>query len=146
MAGHLADVLRRVCRRGHSLAAVSRFVFYRDPAFWLGCSAYSVNRWALKAHLHSVFLRAHFNDLWLIPCALPLVLWLHDQVGWRAAGPPRSGEVMAHLCGWSLLFEWVGPHYIPWATGDLWDVAAYAVGALGAWVWWQRQAAPAARR
>jgi hypothetical protein len=120
------------------VAHVGRFAFYRDPAFWLGCTAYSVNRWALKAHVPAAFLRAHFNDLWLIPCALPLVLWLHDRMGWRDDGPPRAGEILAHLVGWSVLFEGIGPHYLPWATGDAWDVAWYAVGGLGAWIWWRR--------
>lgn len=132
-------------RRGrrHPLAAVTRFVFYRDAAFWLGCAAYTANRWAFKAHLPGAFLRSHFNDLWLVPCALPLVLWMHDRMGWRADGPPRGDEVLAHLAGWSVLFEWIGPWYVPWATADPWDVACYAVGAIGAWLWWRRRCAAA---
>jgi len=119
------------------VAAVRRFVFYRDWAFWLGCTAYSTNRWLLRPHLSAAFLRTHLNDLWLIPCALPLVLWFHERFGWRAPGSPRLGEVAAHLVGWSVLFEWVGPRYLPWATGDVWDVAWYAVGAGLAWGWWR---------
>ncbi|MEZ5287436.1 MAG: hypothetical protein R2712_22075 [Vicinamibacterales bacterium] len=115
------------------------FVFYRDPAFWIGCTAYSANRWALKIAVPSLFLRNHFNDLWLIPCALPLVLWLHERLGWRAAGAPRPAEIVAHLAGWSVLFEWVGPRYLPWATGDAWDVVWYAAGGVAAWIWWRHR-------
>ena len=122
------------------MAALKSFVFYRDWAFWVGCTAYSTNRWVLKPHLPSIFLRAHFNDVWLIPCALPVVLWLHERFGWRVAGPPTVGEIAAHLVGWSVLFEWAGPHYLPWATADAWDVACYAAGALLAWGWWRLEA------
>lgn len=117
---------------------MTRFVFYRDVVFWLGCSAYLLNCWALWAFEPGGFLRSHFNDVWLVPCALPLVLWLHDRMGWRPGGPPRAVEVVAHLVGWSVLFEWVGPIYVPWATGDPLDVLWYGVGALGAWAWWRR--------
>ena len=115
------------------------FRYLRDPLFLLCCAAYTVNRWFLKPRVHSAFLHSHFHDLLLIPCALPPVLlaqrWLklrnHDA-------PPRPREILFHVCVWSILFEWIGPHIMPRATGDPWDVAAYAAGGLFAGLWWQR--------
>ena len=120
------------------MAALRPYVFYRDAAFWLGSASYGLNRWLVRPHVNSAFLRGHANDLWLIPCALPLVLWLHDQLGWREGGPPTAGEVVAHLVGWSVLLEWAGPVLRRASVGDPWDVACYTVGAIGAWAWWNR--------
>jgi hypothetical protein len=39
---------------------------------------------------------------------------------------------------WSVLFEWIGPKFMPHATGDPLDVIAYAAGAAVAGLWWQR--------
>jgi SAM-dependent methyltransferase len=67
----------------------------------------------------------------------PLLLahrWLrlrrHDQ-------PPTRGEVTAHVIGWSVLFEVIGPRIMP-TTGDPWDAVAYACGGAGAFLWWRR--------
>ena len=115
------------------------FRYLHDPLFLSGCAAYALNRCLLKPHLHSAFLHSHFNDLLLIPCALPPVLlaqrWLklrfHDE-------PPRAGEIIFQLLIWSILFEWIGPHFMPHTTGDPLDVAAYVAGGLLAGLWWQR--------
>ena len=115
------------------------FRYLRDPLFLTGCAAYALNRWALKNHTHSAFLHSYFNDLWLIPCALPPVLWLHRMLGLRGHDhPPQLAEILAHLAFWSLLFEWIGPRLAARATGDMLDVLAYAAGALLACCWWQR--------
>ena len=95
----------------------------------------------LKPRVHSAFLHDHFNDLLLIPCALPPLLlmqrWLrlreHDRM-------PTAGEIILYLVVWSILFEWIGPQIMPGRTvGDPWDVVAYAVGAILAGLWWHRQ-------
>jgi hypothetical protein len=115
------------------------FRYHRDPLFILACIAYVLNRWVLKPHLPSAFFHSHFNDLLLIPCALPPVLlaqrWLklraHDQ-------SPQWDEIAFQAVVWSVLFEWIGPQLMRHATGDPWDVAAYLVGGLFAGLWWQR--------
>jgi hypothetical protein len=108
--------------------------------FLIGCSLYSINRWLVKQHVHNSFLRYHFNDLLLIPCALPPILLaqrclrlrLHDEM-------PGVGEIALHLLVWSILFEVLGPHIFRWTTGDPWDVVAYVAGGILAGLWWQRR-------
>jgi hypothetical protein len=116
-----------------------RFRYLGDPLFLLGCAAYALNRWLIKPHVHAGFLHSQFNDLWLIPCALPPILWLHRALGLRAHDQvPQWSEILPHCAFWSVLFEWIGPKLVPRATGDPWDVVAYVVGALLAGFWWQR--------
>ena len=116
---------------------MSRFPYLTDPLFLVASSLYALNRWVLKAHFHNAFLHNHFNDLLLIPCALPPLLlmqrWLklrpHDRF-------PEIGEVALYLAVWSILFEVLGPWIIPWTVGDPWDVVAYIVGGAMAAGWW----------
>ncbi len=109
----------------------------RDGLFRWSCALYALNRWILKPHFHVRFLHDHFNDLLLIPCALPVALWAQRRLSLRADdAPPSAAEVFLHLAVWAWVCEWLGPRLLPGATGDAWDVAAYAAGALAAWVWW----------
>jgi hypothetical protein len=115
------------------------FRYLRDPLFLMCCAAYALNRWLLKPHFHSAFLHSHFNDLLLIPCALPPVLLLQRWCKLRSHDePPRPGEILFQLLIWSALFEWLGPQLLPHVTGDLGDVLAYACGGLLAGLWWHR--------
>ena len=117
-----------------------RFRYLRDPVFLLGCAAYVINRWLIKPHFRSGIFHSQFNDFWLIPCALPPVLWLHRQLGLRSHDDaPRLAEIASHLIFWSLLFEWIGPKFVSHTTGDFADVIAYTVGAIFSGIWWQRE-------
>lgn len=110
-----------------------------DALCVLGCTAYAANRWLVKPHVHRGFFHSYFNDVWLIPCALPPVLWLHCRLKLRAHdAPPQIAEIALHLVFWSAWFEWLGPKVMTGKTGDPLDVVAYAVGALFAGIWWQR--------
>ena len=118
-----------------------RFRYLRDPLFLAGGATYALNRWGVKPHVHNIFLRGYFNDLWLIPCALPPILWLHRQFRLRSHdGMPGVGEILSHLIFWSVLFEYLGPKIMPWTTGDPLDVAAYCAGGLLAGLWWHKAA------
>jgi len=117
---------------------VKPFGYWRDPACWAGCLLYALNRWLLKPRIHSAFLHSHFNDLLLIPCALPLLLLLQRWLRLRTHDcPPTPGEIVGNLVVWSILFEFIGPKIMN-TVGDPYDVLAYAVGAVVAGLWWQR--------
>jgi hypothetical protein len=117
-----------------------RFRYLGDPLFLIGCASYAVNRCLIKPHVHTGFLHSHFNDLWLIPCALPPILWLHRRLGLRPHDhAPTLSEITPHLVFWSALFEWIGPKFVAHTTGDPADVLAYAVGAMLAGLWWHQE-------
>jgi len=98
-----------------------------------------MNRWLVKPHSHSVFLRSWFNDTLLIPCALPLILLVYRCLKLRPHDdPPTMLEITGHLVLWSVFFEWIGPHLVKHATGDWLDVLAYFAGAAVAALWWHR--------
>lgn len=116
---------------------MKKYGYGRDPVCLTACTLYAANRWALPAALSGPFLRNHFNDLLLIPAALPLVLWVQRRLRLRTTdAPPDWREVLMHLVVWSVAAEIVGPHLFARATGDIWDVAAYATGAVVATVFW----------
>ena len=82
----------------------------------------------------------HFNDLLLIPAALPPVLWLQRQLTLRVNDAfPSATEITLHFLVWSVICEVIGPHFLPRAVGDPLDVLAYAVGGVIAWGWWKQE-------
>ena len=116
----------------------ARFRYCGDTLFLVASTLYAINRWLVKPHTSSPFLHGHFNDFLLIPCALPPLLWLHRTLGFRSHdAPPTLGEIASHLVIWSVICEGIGPAFLP-RTADIWDVAAYAIGACFAAVWWMR--------
>jgi ubiquinone/menaquinone biosynthesis C-methylase UbiE len=116
---------------------VRRFGYVFDPLFLICCSLYAANRWLIKPHSHIVFFHSWFNDLWLIPCALPPVLLVQRWLGLRIHDePPTAGEIAAHLVGWSILFEVIGPHIMR-TVGDPWDAVAYTFGAVVGFICWR---------
>ena len=122
----------------NSRPAVNRFRYLRDPLFLCACAAYALNRWLLKPNLPQPLLHNWFNDLLLIPCALPPLLLMHRWLGLRKHDEtPTRFEIFGHLVGWAILFEAIGPHLMRGVTGDPWDVAAYSIGAIAAIRWWQ---------
>jgi hypothetical protein len=121
--------------------AVKVFRYARDPFCLVACGLYAVNRfWFRHLQLHP-FLSGQFDDLLLIPCALPLVLWLQRRIGLRDDDSfPGLIEIGFHLAVWSIIAEGVGPRVFPWTTADWKDVAAYSVGALISTLWWRYRA------
>ena len=121
------------------MGALRNFRYLGDSLF-LGCSAlYSLNRWVIKPHVHSAFMRFHFNDCLLIPCALPPLLWMQRRLGLRSNDEmPTVAEISLYTVFWSILFEVIGPHIFRRSTGDVWDMVAYGCGAVVAALWWHR--------
>ena len=127
-------------RSDNSGVVVRRFGYLSDRLFLLCCSLYALNRWLIKPHVHNQFLRYHFNDLLLIPCALPPLLLLERWFRLRAHDEvPTAGEIALNLIVWCILFEVVGPHLFRRATGDPWDAVAYVTGGILAGLWWNRE-------
>jgi len=118
---------------------MKRFRYGGDIFCIVACVAYAANNWLLPASWRTPFLRDHFNDVLLIPAALPLVLWLQRRLGLRNHDqPPRWSEIAVALALWSVAAETVAPHLFGGATADWLDVASYASGAVVAGLWWRR--------
>lgn len=85
-----------------------------------------------------MFLQGYLADLLMIPAALPPVLWVQRRLSLRTHDEyPGQGEVWLHVAVWALAAEGVAPHLFHQATGDGWDVVAYALGAGVALVFWK---------
>ena len=120
---------------------MSRFGYWRDLLFLLASGAYALNRWVLKPLIPSPFLHNHFNDLLLIPAALPVMLWIQRILGLRKHDQvPTWPEVLMHWAIWSIVCEWIGPFYCHMGVADIWDVASYGVGGIVAGLWWNHAA------
>lgn len=116
-----------------------RFRYCGDFICIAACAGYAVNSWLLPAGWRTPFLREHFNDVLLIPAALPLVLWLQRRLGLRDNDqPPQRREVATALILWSVAAEIVAPLLFANATADWRDAVAYAAGCAIAGLWWQR--------
>jgi hypothetical protein len=127
-------------RLGDPGAAVRTFRYLMDPVCLGACLLYAATRWLVLSHMGGAFLHGQFNDLLLIPAALPPVLWLQRMLGLRDHDrPPLGSEIWTHLAVWSVLFEVIGPKVLP-VTGDVLDVLAYAAGGLASGLWWNRLA------
>ena len=99
--------------------------------------AYATNRWFIAPRVGIPFLHHHFGDLLLVPAALPWVLWIQERTGLRTqAGIPRWSEILLHLAVWSVVCEFVAPRFAGIGVADVWDVLAYAVGAVVAGLLW----------
>ena len=117
------------------------FHYLRDRLFLTSVALYALNRWVVKPRLSpaETFLRGHFNDLLVIPCALPPLLLFHRLLRLRKTdAPPQGGEIALHLLIWSLFFEVLAPLFVPSARADAWDVVAYCAGGLASWAIWNR--------
>ena len=118
---------------------MKKFAYLGDGLFLLSCSLYSLNRWIIKPHTHNAFLRFHFNDMLLMPAALPVLLWLQRNLRLRTIDdPPTWGEIALYTVFWSILFEVIGPRWLRLGTSDPWDVVVYFVGGIAAGLWWNR--------
>lgn len=118
---------------------MKRFRYLADPLCLLACSAYAINRWLIPVSMKGPFLSGHFDDLLLIPAALPPWLWALRRLGLRIDdAPPRWSEIGFTLLLWSIAAELVAPRLFAHATGDIWDVAAYAAGTVVSGLLWHR--------
>ena len=121
-----------------------RFRYLRDPLFLLCVATYFVNRLVLKSVWKDGFAHEHLNDLICIPFWVPIMLFAQRRLGLRDDAPPRPGELVIPLVLWSWVFEILLPaidRVRDRFVADHLDVMYYALGALGAgifWRWWYR--------
>jgi len=124
------------------------FGYLQDKLFLSALTIYSFNKLLILPHfngflrLHAlwiwIFMHGHLDDLLLIPAALPVVLWLHRQLGLRNHDePPGWGEMAGHLIIWSVMCKLVGPRYLHLGVADPWDLLCFAAGGIAACGWWQ---------
>lgn len=105
----------------HHPGPVKRFRYGLDPLFLGACLLYALNRWGLKPQTSLSFFHDHFNDILLIPAALPLVLWVQRLLGLRRHDEaPTRREIVGHLIVWSLLSEAVLPFFCPARPATSW--------------------------
>ena len=120
-----------------------RFRYFADPVCAFALIAFAVNRFWLKPQgISGTFGQWYLNDVLCLPLFLPMILWLQRRMGLREHdGPPRAWEVLQHWAIFSILFEVILPHFPQYflTAADPWDVVAYWVGGMGAWMWWNRR-------
>lgn len=130
---------------------MKRFSYLHDRLFVFSLMAYAVNRLLVRPHgrefFHAhcpwawAFFHSHFDDLLLMPVALPVMLWMQRRLGLRKQDhPPGWREMLAHLALWSLMCKFIGPVYFRIGVADPWDVLFFAAGGMVACWWWQRSA------
>lgn len=118
---------------------MNRFGYHHDPLFLAATAAYGLNQSVLKPHFSSPFLHGYFNDLLVIPAALPVVLGLHRCLRLRSHDlPPSWREISLHLAVWMLICEVLGPLLLHRGTADPLDCLAYLSGGVAAWHYWNR--------
>lgn len=77
--------------------------------------------------------RAYLDDLLLIPLAMGAGLFAQQR--WVRADFTFSGrQVIVTVIIFSVLFEAIIPRWFSGFTADIYDVAAYAAGALYFWI------------
>lgn len=130
---------------------MNRFGYLHDRLFGFSLAAYALNRLVILPHFGIyvrshfpwawAFLHGHFDDLLLIPAALPVVLWLQNNTGLRPHDrPPSWSEMLGHLAVWSVMAKVVGPFWLHIGVADPWDLLCFTGGGVAAMLWWHRTA------
>jgi len=131
---------------------MNRFGYLRDRLFVASLAAYACNRLLIRPNMDGLFhthlpwawpfLHSHFDDLLLMPAALPVVLWLQRLAGLRQHDhAPSCSEMLFHLTVWSVICKVVGPFWFHLGVADPWDVLCFAAGGSVACLWWNRPVA-----
>ncbi|MFZ4597242.1 MAG: hypothetical protein ACOYNN_01225 [Terrimicrobiaceae bacterium] len=125
---------RRDC---HGRVPLRPFRYAWEPLCLVALGAYAANRWVF----HPTFLQGWFNDILLLPAALPIFLWMERKIGLRKTDvPPRGREIAFYFVAWSVAAEIIAPRFFSRSTADPLDVVWYAVGAVVCYVVWATSA------
>lgn len=103
----------------------------KDPFWMVSIACYAFHKcWQLVSP-GSGWMDHYWNDLWMLPCALPMILSLYVVLGLREpTACPTWAEILWHGVLWGLMAEFVGPLLFKHSVGDPWDLLAYAVGGV----------------
>lgn len=116
------------------------YKFLKDKLFIISVILYLINSLTIRMGINNnYFMRNYFNDLLLIPVALPIVLYLIKLFKFRNDNYPSFSEIFICLIVWSIMFEFVGPKIMNKGTADIYDVLAYSVGAIISYAIWRIQ-------
>jgi hypothetical protein len=118
------------------------FKYLTDPLFLLSSVAYAINKTLLVftkgSNWASAFLASYFNDLLLVPVAIPIILFFSKTLAFRPRSlSPSLPEVAIPVLIWSIAFEVVGPYVFRRGVSDPFDVIAYCFGGFASWLFWQ---------
>ena len=97
--------------------------------FWFCLLLFALHQLLQKGlGIHLPFLHAYLDPFLSMPILLGLLDWERRwRYGWR---PLQVWEIAVTTLLFAFLFEWAFPRWNTRLTADLWDVPAYAFGAL----------------
>ncbi len=106
--------------------------------FWIfSLACYAVHRWWQWASPSPGWMSNHWNDIWMLPCAVPLVTRMYAALNLRAStAPPSLSEIVWLGLLWSVMAECLAPLWFTRSTGDPLDVLAYGLGGFMLWLRW----------
>ncbi len=111
--------------------------FFRDPMWMVAMACYASHRCWQWYFPGAGWMDSYWNDFLMLPCALPLILWLYGLLGLRDDSiKPLGIEILGHGILWGLMAEMVGPLVFDHSVGDPWDLVAYAAGGLVLYLRW----------
>ena len=115
------------------------FGYISDPLFVLCIVIYITNKWIIlgSGSVVNTFQLNYLNDVLLVPCCIPILLYFVDRLGHRVATPPTITEIVVCLILWSVILEYVGPKFLSRGTADPLDVVAYWSGGIVSWFLWK---------
>lgn len=114
------------------------FTYLTDPIFILCLFLYLINKFLIiQFHNLNIFFLCYYNDILLIPCCLPPLLFVMYKIELRRNHfPPTVIEVIVPLVIWTLSFEIIAPFYFKKGTSDIGDAIAYWLGGFFCWFVW----------
>lgn len=127
---------------GRAATDSSHFRYAFDPVCLAAIALFALNRWCLKpAGIAPAFTHGYVNDLLCLPIFVPLSLLFQRCIHLRRHDrAPLAWEIGQHWLVFSILFECVIPRVPGFrSTADPWDVLAYLVGGVIAWLGWRRR-------
>lgn len=113
------------------------FHLLRDPFWIMATLCYVLHKCWQSVFPDSGWMDQYWSDIWMLPCALPVILSLYSAFGLRKPGAlPSVAEILSHGVLWGLMAEFLGPMLFAHSVGDPWDLVAYAVGGFFIFARW----------